>query len=158
MHTCTRDIAVLRAQNRQSASWALWSTLALPNRPSRTFAYVYEGFGCSESPKCTFGALGLSRAVPVAMRVKSAGGQTDGELGSRDGLPYRQPGSHHSPARCSGPRPKHIPCAGLQAFPPHSNLFNIPHMPFVVSWKSAKTPRIQMDFRIKNPFAFHQTT
>ena len=58
LHTCTKDFAVLRAQSRQSASWALWSTLALPNRPSRTFAYVYEGFGCSGSPKRTSGALG----------------------------------------------------------------------------------------------------
>ena len=123
MHTCTRDIAVLRAQNRQSASWALWSTSALPNRPSRTFAYVYEGFGCSESPKRTFGALGLFRAVQIAMRVRWADGQTDGELGSRDGLPYGGPGSHSQPRPLlKGPWPIHIPCAGLQAFPPHSNL------------------------------------
>ena len=123
LHTCTRDIAVLRAQKRQSASWALWSTLALPNRPSRTFAYVYEGFGCSESPKCTFGALGLFRAVQIAMRFRWVGGQTDGELGSRDGLPYGGPGSHSQPRPpLKGPWPIHIPCAGLQAFPPHSNI------------------------------------
>ena len=97
MHTCTVYFAVLRAQKRQSASWALWSTLALPNRPSRTFAYVYEGFACCESPKRTFGALGLSRAVPVAMRVRWADERTDGELGSRDGLPYGGPGSHSQP-------------------------------------------------------------
>ena len=71
LHTCTRVFAVLRAQNRQSASWALWSTLALPNRPSRTFAYVYEGFGCSESPKRTSGALG-----PDLVKSRSPGRRT----------------------------------------------------------------------------------
>ena len=58
---------------------------------------MYEGFGCCESPKCTFGAHGLFRAVQIAMRVAPADEQTDGELGSRDGLPYGGPGSHSQP-------------------------------------------------------------
>ena len=91
LHTCTRYFAVLRGQNRKVASWALRSTLAFPNRPSRTFSHVSDVFAWSGSPKCTFGALGLFRAVPVAMRVSAADGRTDGELGSRDGLPYGRP-------------------------------------------------------------------
>ena len=118
-HTCTRVFAILRGQNGKVASWALRSTLALPNRPSRTFSHVSDVFAWSGSPKRTFGALGLFRAVQIAMRVRWADGRRDGELGSRDGLPYGGPGSHSQPRPLlKGPWPIHIPCAGLQAFPP----------------------------------------
>ena len=80
LHTCTTFFGVLRRQNRKVASWALWSTLALPNRPSRTFSYVYDVFACSESPKSTFGALGLFGAVRIAMGERSADERTDGTL------------------------------------------------------------------------------
>ena len=58
MHTCTTFFGVLMGQNRKVASFAFWSTLALPNRPSRTFSYVYDVFACSESSKSTFCAFG----------------------------------------------------------------------------------------------------
>ena len=69
-HTCTRYLAVLRGQNRKVAFGALRSTLALPNRPSRTFAYVSDVFGWSGSPKCTFGAFGRSGSatLPIGRR------------------------------------------------------------------------------------------
>ena len=72
-HTCTTFFGVLRGQNRKVASFAFWSTLALPNRPSRTFSYVYDVFACSESPKSTFGALGLFGAVRIATGVRWVG-------------------------------------------------------------------------------------
>jgi hypothetical protein len=74
-HTCTTFFGVSSGRNRNVAFGALWSASALPNRPRRTFSYVYDVFACSESPKSTFGALGLSRAVPGAMGVKSLGGR-----------------------------------------------------------------------------------
>ena len=54
--------------------------MALPNCPSRTFSYVYDVFACSESPKSTFGALGLFGAVRIAMGVRHHDGRTDGTL------------------------------------------------------------------------------
>ena len=75
LHTCTAFFGVLRDQNRKVASFAFWSTLALPNRPSRTFSYVYDVFACSESSKSTFCALGAyfeksRRGPPSATSVR----------------------------------------------------------------------------------------
>ena len=80
LHTCTTFFGVLRGHNRKVASFAFWSTLALPNRPSRTFSYVYDVFACSESSESTFGALGLFGAVRIAMGERSADERTDGTL------------------------------------------------------------------------------
>ena len=58
-HTCTAFLLDLGAQNRKSAKSCTFCTLALPNRPSRTFAYVYDVFarsGRSEITFCAFGA------------------------------------------------------------------------------------------------------
>ena len=66
--------------------------------------------------------------------VQSCSDRHEGEMGWRtDGrrtrIPGRAPlrtapGATHSPARRSrGQWPIHIPCAGLQAFPPHSNMY-----------------------------------
>ena len=64
----------LRVQKRQSATWALLSTLALPKWPSATFSYVYDVFEGSESPKCTFGTFGLG---PIFLSAKGVPGGPD---------------------------------------------------------------------------------
>ena len=83
--------AVLRGQNGKVAFGALWSTLALPNRPSRTFAYVYDAFGCPGSPKRTSGALG-----PDLVERRSPGRRT-----LNRGGPPRGGGVSHPPSLLS---------------------------------------------------------
>ena len=58
LHTCPTYLPVLGGPNRKSAKSCTFRTLALPNRPSRTFAYVYDAFARSGSPKSTFCAFG----------------------------------------------------------------------------------------------------
>ena len=65
-HTCTRVFAILRGPNRKVASWALRSTLALPNRPGRTFSHVSDVFAWSGSPKRAFGAFGAFWHPPIS--------------------------------------------------------------------------------------------
>ena len=54
LHTCTAFMLDPGGPNRKSAKSCTFCTLALPNRPSRTFAYVYDVFARSGSPKLTF--------------------------------------------------------------------------------------------------------
>ncbi len=64
----------------------------------------------------TFGAFGLFNPVHFAISVKSADGRRDGELGSRDGLPWGDPGSHHGPV--GGDQAKTYPVCGDASIPP----------------------------------------
>ena len=112
LHTCTTFSGVLRGQNRKVASFAFRSTLALPNRPSRIFSYVYDVFACSESSKSTFGALG-------AYLVESRRGPPSGYLGATlraRRLPRRvlcsHPGSRADSAQRAHPRlPRRVLCS-----------------------------------------------
>ena len=61
LHTCTRKMGVWGGQNRKSASWATFRTLERPDRPSRTFSYVYGVFSRSGSPKSTFPTFGAKK-------------------------------------------------------------------------------------------------
>ena len=87
-HTCTRYLPVLGGPNRKSATFHTFCTLALPNRPSRTFAYVYDVFARSGSPKTTFGAFGayLVKSRSPGRRTLNRGGPPRGGAG-RGGFP-----------------------------------------------------------------------
>ena len=67
LHTCTRKTGVWGGQNRKSATFRTFCTLERPNRPSRTFSYVYGVFSRSGSPKSTFGTFGAKNPVPIAI-------------------------------------------------------------------------------------------
>ena len=67
LHTCTAFLLDLGGQNRKSAKSCTFCTLALPNRPSRTFAYVYDVFARSGRSKITFCAFGAKNPVPIAI-------------------------------------------------------------------------------------------
>ena len=67
LHTCTAFLPVLGGPNRKSAKSCTFCTLALPNRPSRTFSYVYDVFARSGSPKSTFYAFGAKKVVMSIM-------------------------------------------------------------------------------------------
>ena len=56
-HTCTAFLLDLGGQNRKSAKSCTFCTLALPNRPSRTFAYVYDVLLDLGGPKSLFALL-----------------------------------------------------------------------------------------------------
>ena len=93
--------------------------MALPNRPSRTFSYVYDVFASSESPKSTFGALGLFGAVRIAMGVKSLGGRRDGTLRPgtgwlRGGAPAK---SYHVCGSASIPPPLQFAVVAVERAP-----------------------------------------
>ena len=60
-HTCTVFLLDLGGQNRKSAKSCTFCTLALPNRPSRTFAYVYDVFARSGRSKITFCTFGTKK-------------------------------------------------------------------------------------------------
>jgi len=78
LHTCTRYLPVLGGPNRKSATFHTFRTLALPNRPSRTFAYVYDVFARSGRSKTTFGAFGayLVKSRSPGRRTLNRGGPT----------------------------------------------------------------------------------
>jgi hypothetical protein len=90
-HTCTAFLLDLGGQNRKSAKSCTFCTLALPNRPSRTFAYVYDVFARSGRSKITFCAFGAKSTWcyffrrPRAPRANGPDppllGLTDGEGG-----------------------------------------------------------------------------
>ena len=63
LHTCTAFLLDLGGQNRKSAKSCTFCTLALPNRPSRTFAYVYDVFARSGRSKITFCAFGAKKLL-----------------------------------------------------------------------------------------------
>ena len=63
LHTCTAFLLDLGGQNRKSAKSCTFCTLALPNRPSRTFAYVYDVFARSGRSKITFCDFGAKNHV-----------------------------------------------------------------------------------------------
>ena len=58
LHTCTAFMLDPGGPKRKSAKSCTFCTLALPNRPSRTFSYVYDVFARSGSPNSTFCAFG----------------------------------------------------------------------------------------------------
>ena len=70
LHTCTAFMPDPGGPNRKSAKSCTFCTLALPNRPSRTFAYVYDVFARSGSPKSTFSI----KSCKVAATVTIGGG------------------------------------------------------------------------------------
>ena len=69
-HTCTAFLLDLRGQNRKSAKSCTFCTLALPNRPSRTFAYVYDVFARSGRSKITFCAFGAKMTLRPPLDAK----------------------------------------------------------------------------------------
>ena len=83
LHTCTRYLPVLGGPNRKSATFHTFRTLALPNRPSRTFAYVYDVFARSGSPKTTFLTLGpdFEKSRSPGRRTLNRGGPPRGGAG-----------------------------------------------------------------------------
>ena len=89
LHTCTRYLPVLGGPNRKSATFHTFRTLALPNRPSRTFAYVYDVFARSGSPKTTSGAFGpdLVKSRSPGRRTLNRGGPPRGP-GGAGGVSY----------------------------------------------------------------------
>ena len=128
MHTCTVFLPVLGGPKRKSAKSCTFCTLSLPNRPSRTFSYVYDVFARSGSPKITFCTFGLSGAVHLAVRVKSADEQTETHLIPGTGSPMAGPGAPTDPPAAGGGRKSiYNPCGGPQAFPPHSNTHTYMH-------------------------------
>ena len=72
LHTCTAFMPDPGGPNRKSAKSCTFCTLALPNRPSRTFAYVYDVFARSGSPKSTFGAFGAKKLLGRPMGRQGA--------------------------------------------------------------------------------------
>ncbi len=80
LHTCTRYLPVLGGPNRKSANFHIFCTFALPNRPSRTFAYVYDVFARSGRSKITFGAFGayLVKSRSPGRRTLNRGGPPRG--------------------------------------------------------------------------------
>ena len=119
LHTCTAFLPVLGGPNRKSAKSCTFCTLALPNRPSRTFAYVYDVFARSGSPKITFCAFGAKNPVHRAVRVSAADERTDGHLIPGTGSPMAGPGAPTDPPAAGGGRKSiYNPCGGPQAFPP----------------------------------------
>ena len=80
LHTCTTFLLDLGGPKRKSAKSCTFCTLARPNRPSRTFSYVYDVFGCSESPKSTLGAFGagLVKSRSPGARTLNRGGPPRG--------------------------------------------------------------------------------
>ena len=98
LHTCTRKSGVLGGPNRKSASWATFCTLARPNRPSRTFSYVYDVFARSGSSKITFRTFGAKKLVrsPIGRPWVQSTNRPEGLLTVRKGG-----GFHSSPLRLS---------------------------------------------------------
>ena len=93
--------------------------MALPNRPGRTFSHVSDVFAWSGSPKRTFGALGLSRAVPVAMRVSAADERRNGNWDPGTGSPTDGPGSRSQPRPpLKGAVANSYPVCGSASIPP----------------------------------------
>ena len=136
LHTCTTFLLDLGGQNRKSATFCTFCTLALPNRPSRTFAYVYDVFARSGRSKIAFCTFGLFRAVHLAVRVRWAEGRTDRHLIPGTGCPMAGPAAPTDPPAAGGGRQsKHIPCGGPQAFPPplqYVSPTSTPHMSYQV--------------------------
>ena len=77
LHTCTAFSLDLGGQNRKSATFCTFCTLALPNRPSRTFAYVYDVFARSARSKITFCTFGpdLVESTTLGRRTLNRGVQ-----------------------------------------------------------------------------------
>ena len=73
----------------------------------------------------TFCAFGLFNPVHFAMRVSAADERRNGELGSRDGLPWGGPGSHHGPV--GGDQAKTYPVCGDGKHPPPLQHFTSHH-------------------------------
>ena len=73
--------------------------LGAPKSTTRDFSHYTDVFGCSGRLEMTFGAFGLFNPVHLAMRVSPADGRRDGDLGSRDGLPWGGPGQNISRVR-----------------------------------------------------------
>ena len=119
LHTCTAFWLDLGGPNRKSAKSCTFCTLALPDRPSRTSAYVYDVFARSGSPEIAFCTFGLSGAVHLAVRVRWVDERTDRHLIPGTGCPMAGPAAPTDPPAAGGGRQsKHIPCGGPQAFPP----------------------------------------
>ena len=74
LHTCTAFMPVPGGPNRKSAKSCTFRTLALPTRPSRTFAYVYDVFARSGSPKSTFCTFGAKSTWPYFFAPSGARG------------------------------------------------------------------------------------
>ena len=122
LHTCTAFLPVLGGPNRKSAKSCTFCTLALPNRPSRTFSYVYDVFARSGMSRITFRAVGAKNPVRRAVRVRWADEQTETHLIPGTGSPMAGPGAPTDPPGTGGGRKSiYNPCGGPQAFPPHSN-------------------------------------
>ena len=79
-HTSTAFLLDLGGQNRKSATFCTFCTLALPNRPSRTFAYVYDVFARSGRSKITFCTLGayFEESTTPGRRTLNRGGGARG--------------------------------------------------------------------------------
>ena len=80
LHTCTAFSLDLGGQNRKSATFCTFCTLALRNRPGRTFAYVYDVFARSGRSKITFCAFGayLVKSTTPGRRTLNRGGPPRG--------------------------------------------------------------------------------
>ena len=122
LHTCPTYLPVLGCPNRKSAKSCTFCTLALPNRPSRTFSYVYDVFARSGRSKTAFCAFGARNSVRRAVRVSAADERTETQVIPGTGSPMAGPGAPTDPPGTGGGRKSiYNPCGGPQAFPPHSN-------------------------------------
>ena len=89
LHTCTAFMLDPGGPKRKSVKSCTFYILALPNRPSRTFAYVYDVFARSGSPKTTSGAFGpgLVKSRSPGRRTLNRGGPPRGGAGGVPTLP-----------------------------------------------------------------------
>ena len=77
LHTCTAFMLDPGGPNRKSAKSCTFCTLALPNRPSRTFSYVYDVFARSGRSKITFCIFGAKFCPSAPLGARGRRGLTD---------------------------------------------------------------------------------